>query len=204
MSYDKTSSYGSYHSRELNRTTWRLPERGKGPQPGEASGISWPVDSSHGKGSWTQKAHISQGSIMEAETIGERCVQTLSTQNIVPICPCKAISAVMLEARARTWVVGKGHEQNGTSQATGRQVPHPHSQADPFRFIFSDFGNGDILSKPGFFLCQKLSTDRPNRRLRENKGGLRGKGGAVTGQVVASRAKVVAQRLRDTVYGLSL
>lgn len=119
----------------------------------------------------------SQGSVMAAEIEGDRCVQILSTHNIVLICPCKAISAVMLEARAHIWIVGKeGHEQNEASQATGRQAPQPHSQADPFQFIFSDFGNGDILSKPGCFLCQKLNTDRPNRSLRENKGGLRGRG----------------------------
>lgn len=41
-------------------------------------------------------------------------VQILSAHNIVPICLCKAISAVMLETRARTWGVGKeGQEQNG-------------------------------------------------------------------------------------------
>lgn len=40
---------------------------------------------------------------------------------------------------------------------------HLHSQADllqfGFFFFFSDFGNRDILSKPGFFLCQQLNTD---------------------------------------------
>lgn len=98
-----------------------MPERVNGPQPGEASGISWAVDCSRGKGSWTQKARISRGLLMEAETIGDRYAQIVSTPKTVPICLCKAISAVMLEARAHTWVVGKeGHEQQA-----GTTPPHP-------------------------------------------------------------------------------
>lgn len=63
------------------------------------------VDSGHGKGSWTQKALVSQDSIMEAET--DVCRSSALMVFIVPMCLCKAISAVMLETRACTWVVGK-------------------------------------------------------------------------------------------------
>lgn len=132
---------------------------------------------------------------------GDRCVQIFSTHGIyctnVPLqshlCSNAGDQSLHLGSRE----IGAWAEWNFTSN---RQAPYPHSQADLLRVIFPDFGNGDILSKPGFFPCRKLSTDRPNRDLRENKGCLRGKRWAITGQVVASYQ---ASGL-ETLCGLSL
>lgn len=81
-------------------------------------GTSRPVDFSHSKGSWAQMAHISQGSVTEAQMMGgDRYVQSLSAHNNVPSSLCKAASAIMTETEAHL-VAGENFRSN-------REVPHP-------------------------------------------------------------------------------